>query len=97
MSVQIILNKNKKFEVVTIGKNGNLLDTTNPQQYNRRSGAHGKIIATMKEYGCIIKYVQDNTTIPASIWCIYSDKRKPVKTEIKPNHKPYSPKQSPKK
>lgn len=92
MSVQIILNKNKKYEVVTVGKNGNLLDTTNPQQYSRKAGALGKIKSVLKEYtGCELKYIVDTTVTPVVMWVVYADKRKPEKTELKLKGKIYVP------
>lgn len=91
MSVQIILNKNKKYEVVTV-RNGNLLDTTNPQQYERIAGALGKVKSTLKEYeGCPLKYVSDTTVTPPVMWVVYADKRKTEKTELKFKGKIYVP------
>ena len=87
--LHIIKNQRGKFEVVLV-LNGRMINTSNPQQYERKAGAINNIKAQMKYwYPTMVKYVQDDTGATPVIIVVYADKRKTEQTDITPPYKKY--------
>ena len=85
--LHIIKNQRGKFEVVLV-LNGRMINTSSPQQYERKAGAITNIKAQMKYWNPTVKYVQDDTLSKSFVIVVYADKRKTELSELPP-HKKY--------
>ena len=81
--LHIIKNQLGKFEVVLV-LNGRMINTSSPQQYERKAGAIKNIKAQMKYWNPTVKYVQDDTGAKSIILVVYADKRKTESTNLPP-------------
>lgn len=80
--IHIIRTNNNKFEVVTVAKNGELLNRTG-QFFERRAGCYKNIRASMDEWGKEQKEFQDDTTKTPAMYRLYKT-GKPVKLRMPP-------------
>jgi uncharacterized protein YegP (UPF0339 family) len=81
--LHIIKNRKGKFEVVLV-RNGKMVNTSSPQQYERKAGAITNIRSQLKYFGASLKYVQDDSCSPSVLIVVYADKRKPEPTQLVP-------------
>lgn len=84
---RIVKNKQGKLEVKSVGKNGKLMQDSNPQQFSRKSGCYTNIRGMMSCFNTEVGvHVQDETGPKPIVIYVTHDK---VESSTVPPFKPY--------